>query len=135
MMRAPACLALAIAVTLPFSAAALARAEPSGTWVLREIEGRAAVAQAHTTLDLSDGRISGSGGCNSYFGRGRIADGRVSVGLLAMTKMGCEPDVLEQEARFASALPSSVRYEIDGAGAMRVYDAKGRLTMRLTRAR
>ena len=52
-----------------------------------------------------------------------------------MTKMGCAPDVLEQEATFASALPRSVRYEIDAAGAMRMYDAQGRLTMRLTRAR
>lgn len=134
-MRAPAALAFALAATLPLSAVALARAEPSGTWVLREIEGRAAVTQSRTTLNLSDGRISGSGGCNSYSGLGRVADGRVSVGLLAMTKMGCEPDVLEQEARFASALPASVRYEIDGSGAMRVYDSKGRLTMRLSRVR
>ena len=52
-----------------------------------------------------------------------------------MTKMGCAPDVLEQEASFASALPRSVRYEIDASGAMRVYDAQGRLTMRLTPAR
>jgi heat shock protein HslJ len=49
-----------------------------------------------------------------------------------MTKMGCAPDVLEQEVRFASALPSSVRYEIDSAGAMRLLDARGRVTMRLT---
>jgi heat shock protein HslJ len=135
MTRAPAAIAFAIAATLPFSAAALARAEPAGTWVLREIEGRPAVAEARTTLNLSDGRVSGSGGCNSYSGLGQVAQGRVSVGLLAMTKMGCEPDVLEQEARFASALPASVRYEIDATGTMRVYDAKGRLTMRLTRAR
>ncbi len=135
MKRAPAAIAFALVASLPFSTAALARAEPAGTWVLREIEGRPAVAEARTTLNLSDGRISGSGGCNSYSGLGRLAEGRVSVGLLAMTKMGCEPDVLEQEARFASALPSSVRYEIDATGTMRVYDAKGRLTMRLTRAR
>jgi putative lipoprotein len=135
MKRAPAAIAFALVASLPFGTAALARAEPAGTWVLREIEGRPAVADARTTLNLSDGRISGSGGCNSYSGLGRLAEGRVSVGLLAMTKMGCEPDVLEQEARFASALPSSVRYEIDATGTMRVYDAKGRLTMRLTRAR
>ncbi len=135
MNRAPAAFVFALAASLPFTASALARAEPTGTWVLREIEGRPAIAEARTTLNLSDGRISGSGGCNSYSGLGRLAESRVSVGLLAMTKMGCEPDVLEQEARFASALPSSVRYEIDSTGTMRVYDAKGRLTMRLTRAR
>jgi heat shock protein HslJ len=135
MNRAPAAIAFALAASLPFVPAALARAEPGGDWVLREIEGRPAVAGVRTTLNLSDGRISGSGGCNLYSGLGRLAEGRVSVGLLAMTKMGCEPEVLEQEARFASALPSSVRYEIDSTGTMRVYDAKGRLTMRLTRSR
>ncbi|MFN3892905.1 MAG: META domain-containing protein [Beijerinckiaceae bacterium] len=139
-MRAPAAVALFLAASMPLSATAYARAQPadsriSDTWVLREIDGRPAVADAKTTMRVSEGRITGSGGCNSYSGLGRIADGRVSVGLLAMTKMGCEPDVLEQEARFASALPASVRYEIDPSGVMRVYDAQGRLTMRLTRAR
>ncbi len=117
------------------SAPALSKAEPAGTWIVREIGGRPAVTEAQTTLRLGEGAVTGWGGCNIYSGLGRIAGGDVSVGMLAMTKMGCAPDVLEQEATFASTLPRSVRYEIDTVGAMRMYDAQGRLTMRLTRAR
>lgn len=116
------------------STPAFAKAQAQGDWILREIEGRPAVADAQTTLQVADGEITGSGGCNSYSGYGEIRHGRVRVGLLAMTKMGCAPDILEQEARFASALPTSARYEIDSSGMMRVYDAQGRLTMRLSRA-
>jgi len=130
-----AVLAAAFAASLSASVPAFAKAELSGTWVLREIDGRAAISDAHTTLNLSEERITGSGGCNMYSGIGQVAEGRVRVGLLAMTKMGCAADILEQETRFASALPVSVRYDIDAGGAMRVYDARGRLTMRLTRAR
>jgi putative lipoprotein len=129
-MRMSAALLLT-AVAASFPLAALARGE-SPTWALREVDGRPSIAEAQTTMRFSDNRITGSGGCNSYSGMGSIAEGRVSVGLLMMTKMGCAPDVLEQEARFASALPSSVRYEIDSAGAMRLFDARGRVTMRLT---
>ena len=134
-MRISRVLLAALAAGAAFSTPAFSKAEPGGTWVVREIGGRAAVADAQTTLRLGEGAITGWGGCNIYSGRGRIAGGDVSVGMLAMTKMGCAPDVLEQEAAFASALPRSVRYEIDAAGAMRVYDAQGRLTMRLTQAR
>lgn len=130
-MRLPAALLLtSVAASFPLSA--FARGESSQTWVLREVDGRPSIAEAQTTMRLSDNRITGSGGCNAYSGMGNIAEGRVSVGQLMMTKMGCAPDVLEQEARFARALPSSVRYEIDGAGAMRLFDARGRVTMRLT---
>ncbi len=133
MRMSAAALLTAVAVSFPLPAFAIAGS--AQTWILREVDGRPAVAEAQTIMRLSDNRITGSGGCNFYTGVGSIADGRVSVGLLLMTKMGCAPDVLEQEARFASALPSSVRYEIDGGGAMRLFDARGRMTMRLTPTR
>ncbi len=130
-MQIPATVFLIAALA---STSVLAKAETQGDWVLREIEGRPAVADAQTTMQVTDGEITGSGGCNSYSGYGEIGHGRVRIGLLAMTKMGSAADILEQEARFASALPSSARYEVDSSGTMRVYDAKGRLTMRLSRA-
>lgn len=134
-MRMSPAFTAALAAGAAFSASALANAEPAGTWVVREIGGRPAVADAQTTLRLGEGRITGWGGCNGYSGLGRIEGGEVRIGMLATTKMGCAPDLLEQEAAFTSALPRSVRYEIDAAGAMRVYDSSGKLTMRLTRAR
>ncbi len=84
----------AFAACFPFSLSA--SAEAPQTWILREVDGAPSIPHAQTTLRFADNRITGFGGCNSYSGMGRIADGRVSVGLLLMTKMGCAPDVLEQ---------------------------------------
>lgn len=59
------------------------------------------------TVDTAAGRISGSGGCNNYFGDFTEDSPRnLSVGPIGATKMMCTEDVMAQEQKFLSALQS-----------------------------
>lgn len=80
------------------------------TWVvtlLQDEEGQPTPVLEGTSLTLAyDGeRISGSAGCNNYFGPASIDD-TVQIGPLATTMMFCsEPEgVMEQERRFLDLL-------------------------------
>lgn len=52
----------------------------------------------------SDGRVSGSAGCNRFTGSYEHEGARLSFGPLATTRMMCAPDVMEAEEAFLSAL-------------------------------
>ena len=65
---------------------------------------------AGQTLLLDDGHASGSGGCNRFFGRYELADGRLAVEPLGSTRMACgtrshagRVELLDALTRVASA--------------------------------
>lgn len=81
--------------------------------------GREAVVGVIEDTELTavfDGdQISGSAGCNRYFGGFAAADGEIEIGPLASTRMACpEEGVMEQEAQFLAALESAATYTITG---------------------
>lgn len=81
--------------------------------------GREAVVSVLADTELTavfDGsQISGSAGCNSYFGSFSAADGEIEIGPLASTLKACpEEGVMEQEAEFLAALESAATYSIMG---------------------
>lgn len=65
------------------------------------------------TLEVHDGEISGSAGCNSYSGPATFEEGAVTVGELVSTRMACsEPrGIMEQEQRFLNVLQTAASYE------------------------
>jgi heat shock protein HslJ len=57
-------------------------------WTLNSVDGEQVTYKV--TLDNStDGRIAGRAPCNTYFGRFDVADGKVTVGPIASTRMAC----------------------------------------------
>lgn len=107
---------LALASALAAAACASSAPEPplSGTrWVAQSIEG-APVAYRTPTIEFAADRISGTGGCNRFFGGYTISGERISFGGVGATEMPCEPVVMAQEAAFHTALSSTRTYRREG---------------------
>lgn len=51
----------------------------------------------------SDGKVSGHGGCNRFFGAYRIFENKIEMGPLASTRMACEQPIMDMEQVFLSA--------------------------------
>ncbi len=84
-------------------------------------------------FDSAEGRVSGSAGCNSYFGSYEVDEGTITFGLLGATLMAClEPEgVMEQEAAYFAALDSVVTYHIQG-DKLEMGDTDGALVLQFT---
>src|SRR5690606_5639009 len=97
---AAACAAVAPAATL------------SGTrWTAAQIDG-AAIGGAAPTVECAAGRVSGSGGCNRYFGRYEAdAGGALAIDVVGTTQMACDPQAMRQEAVFLEALDRASAYQ------------------------
>lgn len=71
-----------------------------------------ALENSEVTIEFDAGEVSGSAGCNQYFGSysaGR--DGTFSVDNMAWTEMAClEPGVMEQEQEYLSTLLEAESY-------------------------
>jgi heat shock protein HslJ len=74
------------------------------------------VSDTKVTLkfDVAGGQISGSAGCNHYFGDIEIKGNKLSVGVVGSTEMYCmDPEgVMEQEKAYTSALTLVESYQI-----------------------
>ncbi len=68
------------------------------------LAGRDLVAGSRVRLGFAAGQISASAGCNSMGGPYSIAAGRLSVGGLAMTEMGCDQALMAQDQWLAGLL-------------------------------
>jgi len=123
-------LAVAIVACSPAAApsATSAIADLGGTaWTVRTINGGSVIGNAPPTMTFStDGRVSGSTGCNEYSALFSVDRDRLTVGGLAVTQKLCEGAHGEQEGAFLSGLggaaswhaPEPGRLEIDGAATL-----------------
>jgi len=82
----------------------------------------------------ADGQVSGSGGCNRYFGPYESKDAALQVGPLASTRMACvAPEgVMEQETLYLNALQEAATYTVDG-NTLTIRDAGGAMQVVATR--
>jgi heat shock protein HslJ len=100
--------------------------------VINYNNGREAVVSVLADTSITavfdeDGTISGSAGCNSYFGPYTAEAGAIEIGPLASTRMACAEDgVMEQEAAFLAALETASTYKITG-NSMEMRDEGGAL--------
>ena len=92
------------------AASDLPSASLAGTrWVVTGfiLDGMAGGPTALTSITLDFDQagtgVSGSAGCNIYFGAVSVESGRLITGI-GSTEMACEPEQMEQEARFLAAL-------------------------------
>jgi heat shock protein HslJ len=84
------------------------------------------VLNTEMTMELADGELSGSAGCNHYFSTYTLQDDALSFGVVASTEMYCmDPEgVMEQEKGYLQVLSQVRSYEIFGEN-LTMFDADG----------
>ena len=97
----------------------------TGSWRLVSIGETASptvIPQAtELTAEFSDGRLSGSGGCNRFMGGYQTQGEKLSIEPLASTFMACEAAAMNQETQYLRALEAAQRYELDNQGQLTIF--------------
>ena len=120
------------------SGATAQRAEQSlygSQWEAEEIDGTPTDGAVHTTFNVAtDGKISGRGGCNSYFATALSKANSLEIIGLGATKMACLPPLMSQETRYFDALHRVRGFAIDDRdGKLKLSDAAGGVIVVLRR--
>jgi heat shock protein HslJ len=115
------------------SAAARSSAPPSlvgPTWRLVSLDGREALSGVRVTAVFGDdNRVTGTAGCNRYFGPAVAAAGRLDVGRLGSSRMHCGANgVMTQEQAYLAALERAGAYALRG-GELRLGPVPGVVTL------
>ncbi|WP_317137323.1 META domain-containing protein [Methanochimaera problematica] len=89
-----------------------------GLWILSNFEVNEKDTLLKTGTEITtrfdtQGNISGSAGCNNYFGNYQISGSSISIGPLGSTMMYCE-DIMDQETLFLQMLQNSATIMADG---------------------
>ena len=114
--RAPLALTLAALVSAAIAAPAAAQDEPTPSiegplWELLNIGDAAVDASASMTLD--DGTTAIFGGCNSFFGSYELDGESLTFDdNFTSTLVECEPQVMEDESAYISALGDVATYTV-----------------------
>ena len=111
-----------------------------GRWDLVSYGPMASEAKVLTDTQVfisftNDGKISGSGGCNRYFGGwGILEDTKDTIRIwrTGSTKMACQDPVMTQEYGYLEELSRVSSYSMEGRE-LRLYYNEGRGVLRFTR--
>ena len=92
------------------------------TWVVSTIGGNDTVADSRPTMTFgADGRIEGTGGCNSYGGPYKLDGAAIDVGELASTMMMCtDQSIGAQETALFAALGGAQTWQVDDTGTLKL---------------
>jgi heat shock protein HslJ len=91
-----------------------------------------ALADVTVTAVFAEGRIAGSGGCNSYSASFEEDGSSIKIGLPISTMMACEQRIMQQEAAYLKALSAAATFEIRGEE-LTLRDTNGALQLRYSR--
>lgn len=83
-------------------------------WVLVAMEGNPPLTGTAPSAEFSADQISGSAGCNHYFGTVAVKGSDITISDIESTEMYCmDPQgVMDQEQAFLAALASAVSYQL-----------------------
>ncbi len=103
---------LALAFVFVSAASAQTDGLSANHWSLVEMNGEA-VSNSRASVEFSADRknVSGSGGCNRFFGGVRVGRGTMRFSGLGSTRMFCD-GAMEAETAFLDAVKSVTRYRI-----------------------
>lgn len=105
-----------------------------GTWLAEDIQSRGVMDYLQTTLEVSGGgEVTGTGGCNNYFGEADIDGDRIRFGALGSTRMACPEAVMDQESRYFAALELVRRWRVEPTGLLHLLDEDGVTVVRFSR--
>lgn len=81
------------------------------TWRLVQLGRNAPVPEAVSiTVSFTEGRLSGSAGCNRYFGEISGGPHELKLGPLGATQRMCEPAIMAVEDRYLSVLERAMKF-------------------------
>jgi heat shock protein HslJ len=85
-------------------------------WALVTLGGESPLPDGAPSAEFAEDQMSGSTGCNTYFGTYEVSGDELSIGAVAVTEMWCmEPEgVMDQEQAFLAALASVTSYRLAG---------------------
>jgi heat shock protein HslJ len=99
-----------------------------GPWRVEDVNGGGVIddARLDMTFDVTELKISGHAGCNSFWGSFVETGPVVKIGPLATTRKMCAPALMDLEAKLLSALEAStsVTYDKTGAATLRTPDGR-----------
>lgn len=107
-----------VGATTPTSTEKMTTSPLNDIWALREINGKTVTKADYARqipyieINLKNGRVMGTGGCNRLAGPVKVTDETITFGPLMSTKMAC-PTGLDFEASFLKALESVDTYQLD----------------------
>jgi heat shock protein HslJ len=106
-------LALVASAVVGLGATAAEHKGLAGTsWQLLQLGPNGALSENLPTLSFSkDGKVSGSGGCNTFTGTVTESGMAIKFGALAATKKSCSEQVNAQEAAYFKALEQAQTFE------------------------
>ena len=85
-------------------------------WLALDIDGTPVKNKTESTIKFEDATgVTGSGGCNRFFGTAMLSGETLEMGPLGTTRMACPETIMNQENRFLKALESVRRYRVDDA--------------------
>jgi putative lipoprotein len=86
-------------------------------WRLEDLGGAGVVDRTQATLEFAeDGKISGNGSCNRFFGTASISGDIIKISPLGSTRMACIEEAFgAQEAKYLKALGDAERFTRDGS--------------------
>jgi len=99
-------------------------------WLAEDIEGRGVIDFAQSTIRIAaDGKVTGRGACNNYFGVATVEGNSIALGKLGSTFMACAPAIMDQEQKLFSALAKAASFRIED-GKLYLADNEGRDILR-----
>jgi len=99
-----------------------------GPWLVEDVNGGGVIDNARLELrfDVTEMKVSGQAGCNSFMGPFVETGHVVQIGPLATTRKMCAPALMDLEGKLLSALQAatSVSYDATGAATLRTPDGR-----------
>jgi heat shock protein HslJ len=107
------------------------KSEPAGNvigtiWALTTLYGQPAIEGTEVSMGISEDRIGGFAGCNTYFGPFAVDGDQLDIGPLGATTRAClDPDLNAQEFTFLDALDSATSFEFVSISELELADDRG----------
>jgi len=95
------------------------------SWTLSSLGGKTPTGPIITANFQEDGRVVGSGGCNSYSGAYQVSGDKITIGPTASTMKACPEPVMAQETAYLKALEQAATFKAD-ATQLTLFDAGGK---------
>jgi heat shock protein HslJ len=114
-------LTMVVGLNLASCASAITSADAStntlnhSSWILSSINNQAVMPDSTITLNLEDGKMTGTDGCNRYHTVYMLNADKLSINKnIATTMMACPEPITQQASAYMSALTETVSYKIEG---------------------
>jgi heat shock protein HslJ len=137
LLRAAFAAVLLIALLAACSPAADVSPSPSApsslagsSWRAVSVAGASPVAGSEPTLVFAADQVSGTTGCNQYFGGYTYADGSITFDQVGMTMMACDGPIGTVEMAYTAALNGASTLTIDDGGQLLLSGTAGDVLFR-----